>query len=481
MPPQNQDQFNTPSQVPPQKISNKKVYIFTLLQISITLIMFYMTWFIMFYGLATQLGGDSSDVAFLGYISILFYVFAVGFIGLTLFNILFSIQKIIRERKETHASVIFLFAISLFVGILAITAGLFIFSNRQKTVPSAQFDEPAKNIKNENVPENSSFNLDIYTSTTNKEKEIVEVENGEVKIRYIDTKGKLLYASKGHYLSGEKFYTPTPALYYDGSPILNNAMLGNNGYLVNWALSSDGLHYSFIIGHYPHYPMTPETNTHDLYVDGKKIKTEHKISPLSISSKKTSSSTNTFLYSATSSAWSLNGKPFQIEGKNFPISYLEMYTPGAGYVEIDGNTIYVYRTDKSYDDSQKKPQTPPNSFNSLNEEMSVIMDKISGIGSQNTAVQFKGKMVNNSDWKEIFLNGMGGSTSSSELVFDSSQFFILPPSIKPAQTIYGELFSVYFSQVALPGDYSASASIQGGDNQQVYDVMVTADVTLQVK
>ncbi len=402
-----------------------------------------------------------------------------------------------------------------------------------------------------------------------------------ITIKYIDVKGKILEAKNGHYLSGENIYSSNINLFYDGNPILNKTILGKDSYFDSQSLSSNGMHYAFVMAHYPHYPMMPLTNTHDLYIDGKKIKALHspiiplvsdtgefveanlktakqstfpysmsspngqhnadiKNGNLFIDGKPMLSSTTTIIninqlqitdsghyllffsyiytsdkygktsktsvyidgkeYSSTgfvygyinndathhlfyssNNVWALDDKPIDFQGVAIPYNKISDAPFGTSLVEMIDNTIYVYKADKTYNVVDKIPEMPANTVNSLDQNISVILDKVDGIGSRNTAIQFKGKVVNNSDWKEIYLNGAGGNTSSGELTMDNSQFFVLPPKLDPGQVITGELFSIAVSQVALPGDYSATMTIQGGTNQTTYDTMTTSDVTINIK
>lgn len=424
--------------------------------------------------------------------------------------------------------------------------------------------------KNKVIPvTNTIVNNTITASTT------------DITIKYIDVKGKLLEASNGHYLSGENIYSSNPILYYDGNPALNKIILEKNGYFDSQSLSSNGLHYAFVIAHYPHYPIRPLTNTHDLYIDGKKINSLHnpivplvsnigekmdagpkttevsafpysmsspngqhnaniKNGKLFIDSKSILSSTTTiikinqlqitdsghyllfftYMYSSSSkysnisntsviidgkeststdlvygyinndathhlfygsTGWTLDDKPIDFQGDALPYNKINDAPFRVNLVEMIDNTIYVYKTDKTYNIVDKIPEMPANTFNGLGDNISVILDRVDGIGSKNTAIQFKGKVINNSDWKEIYLNGSGGNTSSQELTMDNSQFFVLPPKLDPGQVVSGELFSIAVSQVALPGDYNVTMTTQGGTNQTTYDVMTTSDVTIHIK
>jgi hypothetical protein len=402
----------------------------------------------------------------------------------------------------------------------------------------------------------------------------------DITIKYIDTKGKLLTVQDGHYLSGENIYSPNPNLYYDGNPVLDKTMLAKNGYIDSQSLSHNGLHHAFVIAHYPHYPMMPLTNTHDLYIDAKKIKSlrnpiiplvsdtgefvevnlktaKQSTSPYSMISPNGQHSADikngklfidgkpvlpditviginqfqitdlghyllsfSYIYSSdkygkisktsvyidgkeytstdfvygyinnnathhlfygSNNIWTLDDKPINFQGNALPYTKITNTPFGASLVEMVDNTIYVYKADKTYGVVDKIPEMPANIFNGLDDNISVILDKVDGIGSRNTAIKFLGKVINNSDWKEIYLNGAGGNTSSSELTMDNSQFFVLPPKLDPGQVISGELFSIAVSQVALPGDYNATMTTQGGTNQTTYDVMITSDVMIHIK
>lgn len=88
---------------------------------------------------------------------------------------------------------------------------------------------------------------------------------GDVAVKYIDVKAKLLAVARGHYLSEDDL-----GLYYDGKLILDSKILGKGGQLDNYSLSDNGLHYTFVVTHYI-VPTVMTTAVHDLYVDGKKV------------------------------------------------------------------------------------------------------------------------------------------------------------------------------------------------------------------
>lgn len=114
--------------------------------------------------------------------------------------------------------------------------------------------------------------------------------------------------------------------------------------------------------------------------------------------------------------------------------------------------------------------------------LSFTLDNQVATGTKNEVVEFKGTLRNDSPTNTLYLNGMSGNLSSSELVLDSQPFFDLPPiKLEPGNSISGLLFRIYLSEVALPGDYLASVGILGGNDQNSTDYLSSAHFQLHVK
>ena len=110
----------------------------------------------------------------------------------------------------------------------------------------------------------------------------------------------------------------------------------------------------------------------------------------------------------------------------------------------------------------------------------VTLDSASLVGSTGTAVTFTGTILNSSG-VELFLNGAGGGVSSSELTLDLTPFFTLTPlSLLDGDSYTGDIFSVAISDVALPGDYSGTFTIQGGVDSSTFDPVGSADFQVTV-
>ena len=93
---------------------------------------------------------------------------------------------------------------------------------------------------------------------------------------------------------------------------------------------------------------------------------------------------------------------------------------------------------------------------------------------------FSGTILNASG-VELFLNGAGGGTSSSELTLDLTPFFTLTPlSLLDGDFYTGDIFSVAISGVALPGDYFGTFTIQGGADSVTFDPVGLADFQVTV-
>ncbi len=116
------------------------------------------------------------------------------------------------------------------------------------------------------VPKQSSAPAPTSTATSSTSAASAEI-NG-VSVNYVDTKGKLLSAAQGHYISAVGL-TPdnAPTLYYDGKMIMDGSTLGTDGSFGGQALSGNGLHYAFTIIHHQHSPNAAS----DIYIDGKKV------------------------------------------------------------------------------------------------------------------------------------------------------------------------------------------------------------------
>lgn len=110
----------------------------------------------------------------------------------------------------------------------------------------------------------------------------------------------------------------------------------------------------------------------------------------------------------------------------------------------------------------------------------ISLDSFSLSGAPGTSVTFTGT-VQNSSGEEVFLNGAGGSLSYSELTLDLTPFFTFTPlSIPDGQSYDGPLFAVAISNVALPGDYPGTFTIQGGPDSSAFDTVGTADFEVTV-
>ena len=93
---------------------------------------------------------------------------------------------------------------------------------------------------------------------------------------------------------------------------------------------------------------------------------------------------------------------------------------------------------------------------------------------------FTGTVLNASG-VELFLNGAGGGLSSSELTLDLTPFFTLTPlSLLDGESYTGDIFSVAISNVALPGDYFGTFTIQGGMDSGTFDTVGSADFQVTV-
>jgi hypothetical protein len=110
----------------------------------------------------------------------------------------------------------------------------------------------------------------------------------------------------------------------------------------------------------------------------------------------------------------------------------------------------------------------------------VSLDFTSLVGTPGTAVTFSGTILNASG-VELFLNGAGGDLSSPELTLDLTPFFTLTPlSLVDGDFYTGDIFAVAISGVALPGDYSGTFTIQGGEDSQTFDPVGSADFQVTV-
>jgi hypothetical protein len=111
----------------------------------------------------------------------------------------------------------------------------------------------------------------------------------------------------------------------------------------------------------------------------------------------------------------------------------------------------------------------------------VSLDSTSLSGAPGTAVTFAGTILNASD-VELFLNGAGGGLSSPELTLDLTPFFTFTPlSLLGGESYVGDIFSVVISDVALPGDYSGTFTIQGGADSQTFDTIGSVDFQVTVQ
>jgi hypothetical protein len=112
--------------------------------------------------------------------------------------------------------------------------------------------------------------------------------------------------------------------------------------------------------------------------------------------------------------------------------------------------------------------------------LTVSLDTTSLVGAPGTAVTFSGTILNASG-VEVFLNGAGGSLSSSELTLDLTPFFTLTPlSLLDGGSYTGDIFSIAISNVALPGDYFGTFTIQGGADSGTFDTVGSADFQVTV-
>jgi len=110
----------------------------------------------------------------------------------------------------------------------------------------------------------------------------------------------------------------------------------------------------------------------------------------------------------------------------------------------------------------------------------VSLDTSSLAGTPGTAVPFTGTILNASG-VELFLNGAGGYLSSPELTLDLTPFFTLTPlSLLDGDSYTGDIFSVAISDVALPGDYFGTFTIQGGVDSATFDPVGSADFQVTV-
>ena len=110
----------------------------------------------------------------------------------------------------------------------------------------------------------------------------------------------------------------------------------------------------------------------------------------------------------------------------------------------------------------------------------VGLDSTSLVGAPGTAVTFTGTILNASG-VELFLNGAGGNISSSELTLDPTPFFTLTPlSLLDGESYIGDIFSVAISNVALPGDYFGTFTIQGGVDSLTFDTVGSVDFQVTV-
>lgn len=120
------------------------------------------------------------------------------------------------------------------------------------------------------------------------------------------------------------------------------------------------------------------------------------------------------------------------------------------------------------------PTAPPTNSTSTtvqqNGSVDFTLNNLEATAKANDLIQFTGKIKNNTN-QAVYLNGIGFNLSYSELVGDSAPFSKAPTKLKPGENFSGPLFTVYVSQVALSGDYTGSVNLQGGQNQNSYDII----------
>lgn len=129
----------------------------------------------------------------------------------------------------------------------------------------------------------------------------------------------------------------------------------------------------------------------------------------------------------------------------------------------------------------EKNQEKINFVNDYKLHSSITLNETNKTTNSNSEVDFIGKIENNSDTENIYLNGIAAQLSSPELTFDNSAFFQLSKMINPGESINNILFRVATSKTTLPGEYSGTISIQGGHSSNSMDVIASIPITIEVK
>jgi hypothetical protein len=100
-------------------------------------------------------------------------------------------------------------------------------------------------------------------------------------------------------------------------------------------------------------------------------------------------------------------------------------------------------------------------------------------GAPGDVLQFIGTLQN-SGATDVFLNGTETS-SPARLTVDSEPFFANTPlSLGPGGSFSGGVFDIHLDPAIVPGSYTGSFAIRGGDTAGSFDILASAEFSVRV-